>query len=94
VVTQFDLNACSLVAWQKADAALNEAWDAALAALDEPVEARLRAAQRAWIAFRDAECEAQAAFFEGGSAQPMVRNGCLESLTLARTGEIRGYEER
>ena len=41
------------------DAKLNAAYRASMARLNARQKGRLQAAQRAWIAFRDAECEAQ-----------------------------------
>lgn len=99
-VTQLELNDCSALAHEAADGELNLAYEAALAAArqyDSSPEGRaeetLRAAQRAWISFRDAACEAEAALWDGGSAQPMIRSGCLERLTLQRTDDLWSYAE-
>jgi len=55
-------------------------------------EASLRAAQRAWVAFRDAQCEGESYEARGGSMQPMLYQGCRASLTRARAAELRGPE--
>lgn len=98
--TQVELNMCSYEAWELADEELNEAYAAAVEAaqgFDEWPEGRaeetLRAAQRAWIDFRDAGCEAEAATWDGGTGQPMARNGCLETQTLRRTEDLWAYAE-
>ena len=94
-VTQPELNECTYLAWEEADVALNEAWDAAMAVAEaRSIEEPLLAAQRAWIAFRDADCAAQASLWEGGTGQPMIFNGCMESLTLQRTDDLRAYAEQ
>ena len=100
-VTQLDLNDCTAEALAVADEELNLAYDAALGAARQydsspegQAEATLRAAQRAWIAYRDAACEAEAALWDGGSAQPMIRSGCLEHLTVLRTEDLWAYAEQ
>lgn len=94
-VTQQELNLCSQEAWQAADAELNLAYGEALAWAegDPAAEELLRAAQRAWLAFRDADCAVEAAFFEGGSAEPMILFGCLEDRTVTRTEQLWAYVE-
>ena len=96
-LTQSELNQCTYLAWQEADAELNRAYAAAIEAARRSEEARLeetlRAAQRAWVAHRDAACEAEAAVWDGGTGEPMIRNGCLEGLTLQRTEDLWTYLE-
>jgi uncharacterized protein YecT (DUF1311 family) len=98
--TQHDLNQCTYSAWMAADEELNRAYAAALAAARQfdpwpegRAESTLRQAQRAWVAFRDAACDAEAAPWDGGSAQPMILSSCLERLTLLRTDDLWAYAE-
>ena len=49
----------------------------------------LRKAQRAWIAFRDAECTYDTVGDEGGSIQPMDYSLCLTRLTKLRTAQLK-----
>jgi len=49
---------------------------------------RLRAAQRAWIAFRDLDCQARAGS-RGGSFHPAALQLCLERLTDERTATLK-----
>ena len=100
-VSQPDLNDCTAEAFATADEELNLAYEAAMAAArsydsspEGRAEATLRAAQRAWIAYRDAACEAEAALWDGGSAQPMIRSGCLEHLSVQRTEDLWAYAEQ
>ena len=97
-VTQGDMNDCARLDWEAADEALNLAYGEAVAraeAFDTYPEGRaeetLRAAQRAWVAFRDAVCESEAALWDGGSAEPMVRSGCLAAVTRQRTEYLTTY---
>ncbi len=99
-VTQADLNDCTALAYEAADEELNLAYEAVLEAArpddSSPAsraEDSLRAAQRAWVGFRDAACESEAALWDGGSAQPMIRSGCLERLTMQRTEDLWSYAE-
>jgi uncharacterized protein YecT (DUF1311 family) len=100
-VTQLDLNDCTHAAWMAADEELNLAYGAALEAARQydswpegRAEDTLRAAQRAWVAYRDAACEAEAALWDGGSAQPMILSGCLGRLTTQRTDDLWAYAEQ
>lgn len=55
-------------------------------------EATLRGAQRAWVAFRDANCRLESFEARGGSMQPMIDGNCRATLTRARAAELRGPE--
>jgi uncharacterized protein YecT (DUF1311 family) len=97
--TQADMTQCAGIAYRMADEDLNLAYQMTLktfadfAAADPElgeggVEA-VRQAQRAWIAYRDAACTAEAWSYRGGSMEPMVLANCLERLTRARTEDLR-----
>lgn len=79
--------------FQQADKALNEAFRQIEHRLaDDPgAKSRLVHAQRAWIAFRDAECTFQSSGEDGGSAAPMVIMACQTTLTAERTGQLKAY---
>jgi len=87
-VAQMDLNACADRDFQKADAILNKAYKDATNGMDAHALELLRKAQRAWIAFRDAECSYETAGDEGGSILPMDYSICLTRLTKQRTQEL------
>jgi len=53
----------------------------------------LRAAQRAWIPFRDAECGFDYAVWGAGSMRNIAIAGCLMRLTADRTIELRAKRE-
>lgn len=99
-VTQ-DLNACAGADWQRADAAMNAQYRAVMAkmkAADADPQpdattgpsyaAALLASQRAWLAFRDAECVSEGYRYRGGSMQEMAELGCKASVTKARTKQL------
>ena len=45
--------------------------------------------QRAWLAYRDANCRAFSYEYRGGSAQGLSNRVCLTRVTRARTAELR-----
>lgn len=102
-ITQVEMTGCASVAYEAADAELNAAYGPAMdmaRAIDSagtfgavPAATLLRDAQRAWIAFRDAACDAEATMARGGTMQSMLFYNCLERLTRARTGDLRLYGE-
>lgn len=99
-MTQAGMNACAMEAWRAADDALDAAYARAVSAIaardpdgSRGLQALLREAQRAWIVFRDAACEAEAALHAGGSIEPLIRAACLERLTVERTRDLLAYGE-
>lgn len=77
----------------------HDAWDAALNreyretraahAGDDTAAASLLAAQRAWIAWRDAECAFQYDRYGGGSMRSIAAANCKMSMTAMRTLELK-----
>ncbi len=87
--TQAQMNVCAFDEYARADAALNAAYKHAMARLGGATKAKLKQAQRLWLPYRDAACEAEAGPFDGGSIQPLIRAGCLTRLTKSRTQDLR-----
>ncbi|WP_433736271.1 lysozyme inhibitor LprI family protein [Pseudomonas putida] len=48
-------------------------------------------AQRAWLAFRDAECEFSASGVGGGSVYPLIYGNCVTELTQSRVETFKTY---
>ncbi|MER2508778.1 MAG: lysozyme inhibitor LprI family protein [Amaricoccus sp.] len=88
--TQSELNTCAGTDYQAADAELNNLYKEMIARLGAD-KAPLVAAQRAWVTYRDAECDFVASSVAGGSIYPMIRGECLTDLTRARSEEFRGF---
>ncbi|OAP34742.1 lysozyme inhibitor LprI family protein [Sinorhizobium americanum] len=100
--TQMDLNICADREYQAADADLNKIYNQAMAVMRQTdkelgdidaahvgaIEA-LKKAQRAWIGYRDGECELAGFEARGGSMEPMLVSGCLAELTRKRTAELK-----
>ncbi|KAA1182914.1 DUF1311 domain-containing protein [Rhizobium tropici] len=97
--TQLDLNTCSALDFDKADKALNAQYRktrAAMVAIDSDLDNNMKGAekalikaQRAWVDYRDGECEAQGFQARGGSMEPMLVSGCKADLTKKRTKELK-----
>ena len=77
-----DLIACAADSYETADAALNATWKKL------PKSEELVRAQKAWIAFRDAECEAANPAEPQGREYPIHRLVCLSNLTNQRTKQL------
>lgn len=103
---QQGMNYCAYQEWQEADATLNAIWPdvrARMAAMDKdnseyfPEQANgaenLLKAQRAWIDYRDGQCEAEGAQFAGGSIRPLITFSCKATMTQRRIEELRGLME-
>jgi uncharacterized protein YecT (DUF1311 family) len=88
-VAQNDLNICADRDFQKADALLNKTYKETTNGMDAQTLDLLRKSQRAWLAFRDAECTYLSATNQGGSIYPMVYSGCLTRLTKLRTEQLK-----
>lgn len=88
---QATMNQCADKAYKAADARLNTAYQKIVARLDEDARKLLTGAQRAWIAYRDAECRFQTSNAAEGSIYPAVLSGCMQSLTQARLKDLETY---
>lgn len=91
--TQLDMNFCADQSFAKSDTALNGLYREIMQRLGkDSAEARqLVAAQRAWIAFRDAECNFAASGVAGGSIYPMTVVNCRDMLTSKRIDDFMFY---
>ena len=86
--SQSMMNICANADFQTADAKLNAAYKDLVGRNDEKANKLLQTAQRAWIAFRDAECAYSTAGSEGGSIHPMEVSECLTKLTNERIKQL------
>lgn len=76
---------------QRSDREMGRIYNALVAAMQgfEPEDVpRLRAAQRAWIAFRDADCEVAKFRDRGGREELIYQAECLILRTQSRTSEL------
>jgi uncharacterized protein YecT (DUF1311 family) len=91
--SQAELNDCYGNVYKKADAELNGLYRQITSRLkdDKPTTKLLVTAQRAWVAFRDAECDFSASGVSGGSAYRMILAICLNGLTSKRIDDFKNY---
>ncbi|MGX9142982.1 lysozyme inhibitor LprI family protein [Mesorhizobium sp. 128a] len=82
------MNICAGEDYQAADAKLNQAYKDLVGRNDDKSRKLLQVAQRAWIAFRDAECAYNTTDSEGGSIHPMEVSQCLTELTDQRIKQL------
>jgi len=92
---QMDLNKCAEDNYQSADKALNKVYQALMAQQDDAAsKQRLTEAERAWIVYRDRECDFEVGPQEtGGSIWPSEMSGCLEELTASRIRELKQAQD-
>ncbi len=103
--TQSEMNDCAAREAKKADTALNKTYQQLLSKISDnkTATARVVAAEKAWIAFRDAELAAEWPVAQGddpnvlyGSAHPLCYYGELAAMKLQRVEtlkELMRYEE-
>jgi uncharacterized protein YecT (DUF1311 family) len=91
--SQRELNNCANAAYEKSDAELNALYKQVTARLKDDARRTklLVATQRAWIAFRDAECAFVGEPTADGSVNPLVRANCLDRITSARVNDLKSY---
>ena len=78
---------CISAEYERQDERLNQLYQTLMTSLDYERRETLRAAQRAWIEFRDANCD----FYfdpQGGTAARLAANGCIMSETAERADEL------
>jgi uncharacterized protein YecT (DUF1311 family) len=83
--SQSEMNAQAARDAAKADRELNKVYKEVLASLDDEGAKLLKASQRAWIAFRDAEAAFAADEARGGSMAPLLYSGTVGRLIEQRT---------
>lgn len=90
-VDQSTLNRCADQEFEAADARLNTTYKALAQQLDTTSLERLKQAQRAWVAYRDAQCAFESEPSRDGSIYPMILSTCMEQATAARTSELEAH---
>jgi uncharacterized protein YecT (DUF1311 family) len=86
--TAVEIVDCVKIEVKRADVELNQVYQAKLKKLRQPDAERLRKAQRAWLVYRDAECDAEMELYAGGSIAPQIRLNCELTVTRLRIREI------
>jgi len=95
-----EMNVCADKDYQAADKALNTAYATAMAYIrtrdmEKPYDAAsfetaMRNAQRAWVAYRDADCkDLVAQEWSGGTGATSAILGCMTEKTIQRTKDLK-----
>jgi uncharacterized protein YecT (DUF1311 family) len=87
--TTVEMQACLRQRYEAADKALNRVYKQLMSKLESGRREKLRAAQRAWIRFRDASAEFEAGEAEGGSMYPLVYMATQVLKTEHRVDELK-----
>lgn len=94
------MNYCAGLEFEAADAELNAIWPSLIEQAEENdalgiddgrpgYREALVAAQRAWIAFRDANCTYDGYQAKGGSLEPLLVATCKTAMTEQRIGDLK-----
>ena len=86
--SQAEMTICWGNQYRAADAKLNQVYRQFTAKLDDAEKTQLKAAQTAWLKYRDANCEFVADQYKGGTMRPMIAAICLADVTDSRTKEL------
>nr|WP_159464590.1 lysozyme inhibitor LprI family protein [Scandinavium goeteborgense] len=83
--SQAGLNECAGNEYKKQDDLLNQTYKEAMKLATDTQKTQLITAQKAWIAFRDADCAFLTSGADGASVAPMVHAQCMTQKTYERT---------
>ena len=84
--TTYDTNVCLSKVLDKLDVELTKAFQAALKDAENPKQ--LKKSQEFWIAYRDAQCQAESDQYKGGTIAPQVNGFCHARITRQRIAEL------
>ncbi|WP_020174304.1 lysozyme inhibitor LprI family protein [Methyloferula stellata] len=90
---QTTMNICANESYMKADAELNSLYKQISERLkgDADTLKLLVGAEKAWLAFRDAECTFAASGVAQGTVYPMIMSECKEGVTSKRVEVLKYY---
>ncbi len=80
---------CENLRFQHAEQALDSVYAELMKKVDKAGQAKLRAAQSAWLQFRQAEADFQADMARGGTLAPLIKITVMADLTESRTEQLR-----
>jgi len=89
-VSTYGMIVCTQKELDLQDGRLNSVYRKTMASLNARQKAKLQAAQRAWLAFRDAEC-ASYQDEDWGTISRVISAGCVLHMTVQRTMDLGHY---
>ena len=87
-VSTADMSLCFEEAYRTADRELNTLYLRIQEALLPDEQAALKEAERIWVQYRDATCDAEKALYGGGSGGPPTYFACLAAETKTRLSSL------
>ena len=88
---QLELTQCADRQFSASDKVLNQTYQKLLADLDDEHRVLLQKAQRAWVGFRDADCDLDASTALGGSMYGMLVSDCRTAMTNTRVKDLKAW---
>lgn len=92
-VSTYDMKICESQRYEIQDKRLNDQYAKLMKKNDKQGQSKLKAAQRAWIAYRDAECDYAADSMRGGTLEGLIGLSCMTEKTKTRADELKDYVE-
>lgn len=89
--TTVDMNQCAASEQKQMEATLNLTYQRVLKAQPPRVRTKLVAAQRMWIKFREADCDAVFEKYAGGTMRNVAVLGCMQRRAGQRIKELDDY---
>lgn len=87
--TTVDIVTCFAASRAQSDADLNRTYAQIVSVLDADDRQRLRKAERAWLVYRDAACEAEYRLWNGGTGGPPAQLACIDGETRRHLAYLR-----
>jgi uncharacterized protein YecT (DUF1311 family) len=94
-MTTLEMNACAAADEKVVEAKLNEVYQRVLKSYGDQEHAAARskliAAQRAWVKFREADCDAVLEKWAGGSIRTQMYIGCMQNHAERRIKDLEDF---
>lgn len=94
-----ETNECAAIEQKAVEARLNQVYQRLLKSLDERgkeaagMKVKLTSAQRAWVKFREADCDAVFEKWSGGTIRTVMFIGCMQSRAEQRIKELEDFAQ-
>jgi len=101
-VTTPEVGECAAIEQRSVEAKLNVVYQRVLKSLDQPdtevekfsqMRSSLIAAQREWIKFRDADCQAVYTYYQAGTIRGLMFTACMKSHAENRIKDLESLEQ-
>ncbi|NYE60833.1 uncharacterized protein YecT (DUF1311 family) [Duganella sp. 1224] len=93
-----EINQCALQEQQKVERQLNATYQETLkvfaSADDASTKTKLVDAQRLWVKFREADCQAEYDKWKGGTIRNVMYSGCMQERAKQRIKELESFQAR